>query len=334
MTSGDYVKKCRNKSHMTQEKAAESLNIDRSTLSKYERGELCIPLDIVRKMSDLYNVPVLNIINGTEDKNIDEVKAIENLYEENYNFLHKLKFIKKIFIILIIVILLVLLLFFAYYFLNTYNTLNVYKLFIDNDDVLITNGIVVQSRDEVIISLGYIDSNDDIKSIKLFYMDGNDKQILCNTSNVNNVYIVDYRSYEEYINFSNIKSILNNLFVEFNEDESKTYKLNIEKDFANNKLNFEKEYNVTTKVNNNSEDLNTIRFNDEDYLVMKTDSSIIIQKLNEIWHYSINDKILKYNNNGDSTFVYDYKLLSFTSGISNEEKLEEFKNIYKKITEK
>jgi len=55
----NLYKICRNNRRLTQEDAAERLNISPRTLSDYENGHAKVPDDIVDAMCDLYDAPML-----------------------------------------------------------------------------------------------------------------------------------------------------------------------------------------------------------------------------------------------------------------------------------
>lgn len=46
---------------MTVDEAADGLNVTRQTLRKWEKGESCPRLDVVRRMSELYKIPIDNL---------------------------------------------------------------------------------------------------------------------------------------------------------------------------------------------------------------------------------------------------------------------------------
>ena len=47
---------------MSVEEAADGLNVTRQTLRKWEKGETCPRLDVVRRMSELYKIPLDNLL--------------------------------------------------------------------------------------------------------------------------------------------------------------------------------------------------------------------------------------------------------------------------------
>ncbi len=47
---------------MTVDEAADGLNVTRQTLRKWEKGESCPRLDVVRRMAELYKIPIDNLL--------------------------------------------------------------------------------------------------------------------------------------------------------------------------------------------------------------------------------------------------------------------------------
>ena len=50
--------------HLTVDEAAEKLGVTRQTLRKWETGNTCPRIDYVRKMADVYEIPLDNIFLG------------------------------------------------------------------------------------------------------------------------------------------------------------------------------------------------------------------------------------------------------------------------------
>ena len=60
---------------MTQAEAAEIMNVDRSTIRRWERGEKIPNYDESRKLSEIYEIPIDNIFFGkrTRKKRVNMV---------------------------------------------------------------------------------------------------------------------------------------------------------------------------------------------------------------------------------------------------------------------
>lgn len=71
MSRGDWMKglkKVRQERNLNQLKVAMDLNISREALSHYETGRREPSLDMLRKLSDYFNVSIDYLINGEEFK--------------------------------------------------------------------------------------------------------------------------------------------------------------------------------------------------------------------------------------------------------------------------
>ncbi|MCQ2484405.1 MAG: helix-turn-helix domain-containing protein [Clostridia bacterium] len=66
---GEKLKELRADCHMTQDDIAELLNMSRTSFSKYENGAANPPLNVLRKLSAIYNVPIEYLIH-------DEITSI------------------------------------------------------------------------------------------------------------------------------------------------------------------------------------------------------------------------------------------------------------------
>ena len=62
------LKDLREDSDLTQVKLAEILGCSQTTYSRYETGNLSVPIDILKKLARFYNVSVDYILGLTNDK--------------------------------------------------------------------------------------------------------------------------------------------------------------------------------------------------------------------------------------------------------------------------
>ena len=60
------IKDLREDSNFTQKEVAEHLHIKQNTYSQYENGQRQIPLDILIKLADFYNVTLDYLVGRTE----------------------------------------------------------------------------------------------------------------------------------------------------------------------------------------------------------------------------------------------------------------------------
>ena len=65
---GTFLKELRKEKELTQEQLAETLNVSRRTISRWETGSNMPDLDLLMEMADLYRVDLRELLNG-ERKN-------------------------------------------------------------------------------------------------------------------------------------------------------------------------------------------------------------------------------------------------------------------------
>ena len=65
---GTFLKELRKEKGLTQEQLAETLNVSRRTVSRWETGSNLPDLDLLAEMSDLYQVDLRELLDG-ERKN-------------------------------------------------------------------------------------------------------------------------------------------------------------------------------------------------------------------------------------------------------------------------
>ncbi len=65
---GSFLKELRKEKKLTQEQLAETLNVSRRTVSRWETGSNMPDLDLLMEMADLYQVELRELLNG-ERKN-------------------------------------------------------------------------------------------------------------------------------------------------------------------------------------------------------------------------------------------------------------------------
>lgn len=237
---GKFIKELRIVNNMTQQQLADKIPITREAVSKWERGRNKPDRTILEILSKLFNVTTEELILGrrNEFNNIKENKELAlNLYEENNK---KQKVVKN----LIISIIGLIILFFAYYFISTFNSIKIYYVTYSDNDAVLKNGIFVTTREKFYFNFSDISIPDDITKLELYYMDNNSKHTIYETNN-SYINIYDYYQYERYFDYEDLNIVINNLYLLIKSDTNEyNVKLNVKKDFANNKLFFFNEENV------------------------------------------------------------------------------------------
>ena len=119
---GLFIKELRNEKGLSQEELGEVLFVHRTTINKWEKGNV-IPLnDTLLRISDFFDVSVDELLNGkrniVEEKTSSTGLAIIDLIRSN-------KKLSKVLFISGIAFFSLLLLFLLYYFFTTYDTTHV-----------------------------------------------------------------------------------------------------------------------------------------------------------------------------------------------------------------
>ena len=348
---GKFIKELRIENNMTQQQLADKIPITREAVSKWERGRNKPDRTSLEILSKLFNVTTEELILGrrNEFNNIKENKELAlNLYDENNK---KQKVVKY----LIISIIGLIILFFAYYFISTFNSIKIYNISYEdtNNNIMVYNGIFVTTREKFYFNFSDIRIPDDITKLKLYYMDNNNKHIIYETNN-SYINIYDYYQYERYFDYKDLNIVINNLYLLIKSDTNEyNIKLNVKKDFANNKLFFFNEDNV---INNQAHlleydtniDIDLIKekfeFNGNVYSFEDNNTTayfipeinlLTLQYTNENnyyeeWNYYVDDKSLEYKKSIDKNTIdyFSYKNNKFKCLINNctfdEEKIKYF----------
>ncbi len=86
-TIGDRLKKIRKENKLTQKEMAEKLDIHPNTISMYEKGNRNIPSNMVKKISDTFNVSTDYLLRGEKkEEKKQEFSSLDEslLNDENY----------------------------------------------------------------------------------------------------------------------------------------------------------------------------------------------------------------------------------------------------------
>lgn len=319
---GAFIKELRTEKNMTQEDLAQLIPIGREAISKWERGKNKPNKSCLEILSKIFGVSAEELLLGRRLKdNKEKTSFVLNLYEDRNN---KQKLL-HIFFILIIIILLV---FLGYYFINTFNTIKVYTINYTDNNITLSNGIFISTKEKMYFRLGDIKTTKEIKSLRLYYKDKNDKDnLICETDNLN-IMLYDYYGYNAYFNYHNITNILENLYLEISyKNEIHTIKLDLKKDFANNKL-FNTINKKSTEPNLYYSKIDRVKLKsifkkENDNYILKKDNYIFIfieeadllnltiknNNIIEEWYYYLNGDLLDYreyrNDKLINYFVYD-----------------------------
>ncbi len=312
---GKYICELRKKNNLTQTELSRLIPTNRTSISKWERGVNLPDIDSLLKLSQIFNVSINDILNGSKinTENRKELKHIvRNLYKKD-------KKNKPIIKILIIIVLLIAFSFFVFYFINTYKQTKIYKITASGENVQYVDGLFVYTKNKIYFNMGNPITTEKIKHIKLYYVDVNNKKNYIYERDDYNIFIEDYYGYDEYFDTKNISQILNNLYIEVQlENSEELIKVNFSQDYINNNLFFKKSKSITNDVT--IEKQNYINLDYIEQLIAnkftKQDNNYIYENENENYVYFTDDGYLIYSTINNNTIAenisYDFKTKSLT----------------------
>lgn len=241
---GKFIAELRKENDMTQDELALKLNLDRTTISKWERC-LYIPTnDMILKLSELFNVSVNEIYYG-ERQNEDNKKQVNEIpikiLKEEKNK------IKKLIIIFLTFVLILSTMFLSYYFINNYKSISVYTISGEKNNILI-KGLLIMSNEQMYIEFSDSGNMDNLKKVSLYYMKDNKKIIIYEYDGKPKLYINKFGA-DEDIAYSDFKYLKNNLYIELQDKAKNTteIKLKLNKSFTNNNIFSKKNNSITEK---------------------------------------------------------------------------------------
>ena len=138
---GKFLRMLREEKKWSQAEFAEKLYIDRSLVSKWEKGMVTLSSSNLISLSKLYKISVDEILAG-ERKNKNNEDLIDNIKLNIYDYLNsKVKRQKSRISILIGVIFISVFLLLLSFFINFYSSVKVYSIHTDENSVVIRQGL-------------------------------------------------------------------------------------------------------------------------------------------------------------------------------------------------
>ncbi len=357
---GEFIAKLRKEKKWTQEDLAQKLLVDRTMVSKWERGLYIPNVEYLLQLQKLFDVSINEILYG-ERKNLDNNNQIDaipiNIMAEDR------KKLKKSLIVFSLIIVILLISFFVYYFINNYNSIKVYRIYGDDKNFYINDGIMILSKEKGYIKIGNIGKYSDVKITKtrLYFKQGDtEHNIFVGGENDTEILLINKFNYNELFTYKDIKNILKGLFLEITTDEDNKYilDLTIYKDFANDAIinnhntppisdgqnnnlqssvpdyieeNFiynpdKEEYSKNT-VNDKSNIIETYFLNSNMYLVVMSN-----KELEQRFEHSLNDEIVNFylfkEGNMVDNFSYNMKTKNCEYGNCDISSIDNFKENY------
>ena len=323
---GLFIKKLRMDNGLTQEELAQKIPIDRTAVSKWERGITMPDSSSLLRLSDIFNVTINDLLNGDYVNKNDE-KVIVNLYEANYKN-------KKIIKIILFLLILLVISFLFIYFIFSFKKTRLYKVNGQSENYEVNDGFLIYTNEVYYFYLGDLinKNNKNIDKVELLLENNNNSEVVYGGDYIN-VLLTDFYGYDEYDLINFVKKGYSVILKIYFEDNEENIKLNFLNDYINNYFipkKRVKSYSIKTKddikVNETIETLiskiksdENININNEYILNYSSNTKIVTVFSNDnskIWNYDISLDTLSYFGDKD-TFTYNTKLECISGKCEN-----------------
>lgn len=286
---GKFILQLRQEKNLSQSDLANLIPVTRQAVSRWEKGQSIPDSSTLLIISKIFDVSINELLNGERLKK-EEPKKLEKIALDmiDKNNSQSKKF-KRVLLFMVLIILLLSFSFLAYYFINSYNSITVYKIEGENKNFTMQNGIFISTKQKTYFRLGKLiyNNNIEVKNVRLYYKNGNKEKTIFEDSDAD-ILITDYYGYNEFFPYEDINSIVKKLYLEINYNNNKVeiLKLKVKKDFANDIFFYHKKAvngQNTTKIEpvikNESSEMSHIISNmrekgnkiDETYVIDKKD---------------------------------------------------------------
>ena len=263
----NYIINLRDKRHLTQKALAEKIKVSDRTISKWENG-LTVP--------DLINIRNICRELGVSANSV--VLEKKTLYDYFKDFLHLLSILWKhiynnIFKVIFAIIFILLLI----YFINNYNSISMYILNSDNNDITFSNGYYIRSKVDTIlvidnIKLKNVDYNEETDSLKmeLYLLVNGDKVIIYEDDQLEDIFMNELTGYKNTFSKDVNREITKGLYLSIIINNTRTYetKITLRNNFSNDKLIYHS-YKSNTEYNSDYQRFigiaDTIKLNENNY---------------------------------------------------------------------
>ena len=347
---GQFIKKLRKDNKMSQDDLAEKLYLTRQAISSWETGKTIPNVDNIKDLANIFNVSMPEIYQG---EIINNKQTINDIFHSILKL--EIKRYKKYTILSLILFILVFVSFTIYYFITYYNNISVYSITVNTNDYKVY-GIINRSVNNFYFNLQLDHPVDELCLIH------DNQNILCEV-NSNFIVFTEKAGYGELISIKDknrFENIIFNLDIKVtNNNETKYYKLDVEKDYQNNNLfasddermeiSTNEEYelkfpDVPEKIRNEfkydeNENKFYLEYKEKDLEIfetffVKSNEYIVQEKKGNIqkdWNYQYNNRILSNYSVSDNK---NKKVISIIDDFSNMKDNLDKKNVYDYFVEK
>ena len=152
---GKFIASLRKDKKLTQEKFAEILNVDRTTISKWERGISAPDISLLQPICTVFDITVIELLNY--EKGVEITSEKDNTIEamKYYNKKTQKKYIQ----IFLVVLLFIVGIFITGVTVTNYNKYEIYEIKSNDKDFSVT-GYYFSSKSRDILFVKNIDYND------------------------------------------------------------------------------------------------------------------------------------------------------------------------------
>ncbi len=365
---GRFIAELRKEKGMTQQQLSDILYTSRENVSKWERGVNNPSTETIIELTKIFDLSVNELLAGERKSQTNE-EVIDNMAVEVLKDGHSK--IKKIFTRFIIIIVALLLMFLTYYFINSYNTLYVYKISAADNDFESNDGIVIFSKNKSYLKLGEIrDVNNTLyDKVEIFYKTKDNKEIIIYKSEGENTTLMSINGYNDYFSYKNMKNIIKDSYLRITYGENvDILKLKFQRDMSNSfpiftednkvidnhadnskeislekaKAYFEKNFQYDEVRNNYFYNSKNNEFSYNVQFLASTDNLIVLEERKEnsysfeysYYNQSLNFAIIENKSNVKLNFSYDIKRKKCLNGKCDDDLINYFlENYLYKFTE-
>ena len=323
------IYRIRQERKLTQKEIGDIIGVSDRTISKWENGTTVPDLCQIRNICKKLEISPSLLIKS-EKKLRDNITNLRRGIGKILNYI-----LHNIFLITFILVFILLLL----YFINNYNSIKIYDLKYDSENVIMKHGHFFQTKSVNIltienISLNKIKYNPIEINLELYTFVNGDKKLLYKSDNLDNIYIEENKSGSDLLSKDVIENIKRNLYITINtKDEnnnSYTYDCQIifKEKYVNNKIIYN-EY-----IKNNSVDTLNLPFdnltdsqevnNDKSTKVM-SETNNSENKLASLEYEYDREKDVYYKNKDNKEFIkYQVKTTKLTIEKSDNSTLKNY----------
>lgn len=326
-----FIKELRMEKGLSQEELAKALYVHRTTVNKWENDNV-IPLnDKLLLIANYFDISVDELLNGKRS-DINNASLTRN--NTIIELIKSKTRSQRLHIYSVLVILILILCFLAYYFISNYNSVKVYILYGENENIRTRDGLLFFSKDKVYFRPGnFYDDNDNLVNvdlIRLYYFDASGDEVILLTGASKNLIVELENSREAFINRlnNNEKFYIDACY----KNSCQKMELSYFNDFSNDNLISDKVENKSVRKLNmkvkNKDDLingliqNGFTYNEKDMSYVKYENDVVYSYL------TFADVIYINSVKKESNFLLKIYLNTNTIIVNENINLDNMKNIY------